>query len=279
MFIAIGLIIGLVLGLTGAGGSVFAVPLLLLSGSLALNDAIGLSLATVAATAAFGWFQSRHSQQILWTPVVFLSVTGILLAPVGQWLGQHIAEHWLMAGFALLASVIGLHMLRSALKNPADSRYVRASVLSDAEPQPGPLCRFSESGHFEMRPRCMSGLLVGGAVIGLLSGLFGVGGGFLIVPLLLKLSLINMRQAVITSLVVITLVTTTGFISYLLLTDNHLLSVRLLSMLITGGLAGMFLGRFLSQRLADARLQQCFAIALWVTAIWMLWQAVQLSMR
>lgn len=278
MFLAIGLIIGLVLGLTGAGGSVFAVPLLLLSGSLALNDAIGLSLATVAVSAAFGWLQSHHSQQILWTPVLLLSLTGILLAPVGQWLGLQIADHWLMLGFALLAAVIGLHMLRSAINHPTDSRYVRASTDGNDEPPSGPLCRFSESGRFEMRPRCMGGLLSGGAAIGLLSGLFGVGGGFLIVPLLLKLSLISMRQAVVTSLVVITLVTSSGFISYLFLRDNLALPFDLLIMLIAGGLAGMLLGRLLSQRLADARLQQCFAIALWATALWMLWQALHFAM-
>jgi uncharacterized membrane protein YfcA len=72
-----------------------------------------------------------------------------------------------------------------------------------------------QNRQFELRPRCVSGLLVGGATVGLLSGLFGVGGGFLIVPLLLALSPISMAQAVSTSLIIIAVISGSSFISHL----------------------------------------------------------------
>ncbi|WP_430009348.1 sulfite exporter TauE/SafE family protein [Methylophaga lonarensis] len=262
MFLLTGILIGLVLGLTGAGGSVFAVPLLIMLTGMSVHQAVGLSLGAVAVTAMFGCLRGKTRKTMLLVPAILLSISGMLLVPVGQWLGSQLDAMALVIGFAILAILIAIRMWRMAVRNPESSAITRASDLTIDSSQ-GLLCRLSPSGQFQMRPRCMSGLLVGGAVVGVLSGMFGVGGGFLIVPLLLYLSQVTFRQAVGTSLLVITVISGVGFISFLLMSEYaQSLPVNLMLWLMAGGVLGMIFGQLLTDKIANARLQKIFAIAL-----------------
>src|SRR5690625_2461659 len=86
--VLIGVLIGLVLGLTGAGGSVFAVPLLILLAGFSMTDAVGLSLGTVAASTIYASVRSGLQQHtILWKPGAILALVGAVSAPLGKWLG------------------------------------------------------------------------------------------------------------------------------------------------------------------------------------------------
>ncbi|HAO24060.1 MAG TPA: sulfite exporter TauE/SafE family protein, partial [Methylophaga sp.] len=213
MLLILGIVIGLLLGLTGAGGSVFAVPLLIMIGGISIHEAVTLSLAAVAAITLYGSVRNLTKQTILWLPAALLAGSGILAAPLGKVLGTMLSETILMAGFSILAILIAIRMWLTATTMPEASKVVRGSHLS-LESTNGLLCKFSPTGQFQMRPKCMSGLLLGGLMVGLLSGLFGVGGGFLIIPLLLLLSQVSMIQAVSTSLVVIALISSSGFIAH-----------------------------------------------------------------
>lgn len=267
MLLAIGILIGLVLGLTGAGGSVFAVPLLMLLGGLPMNDAIGISLGAVTASTFYGSLRNLRSNTILWVPSFILASAGALTAPIGKWLSMHMSEFWLMSGFSLLAIIIAIRMGISS-RNPTTASVVRANILPSENKQ-ALLCRLSSNGQFQLHPRCISGLVIGGLITGILSGLFGVGGGFLIVPLLLFLSQINMVQAVSSSLVIITLISGSGFISHLLFSAHTGIAIPwpILGKVAMGGLIGMLLGQYLSRYIAGSRLQQIFAFSLVVTVI------------
>ena len=171
---------------------------------------------------------------------------------------------------SMIAGAIALRMWISANKDPAAASVVRAGNFADT-PSPGLICRLSQTGQFELRPRCVSGLLMGGLVVGLLSGLFGVGGGFLIVPLLLALSAVSMSQAVSTSLMMIALISSSGFISHLLLganlepaDSNQWITLGLVA---AGGVAGMVLGQAVSHKIANALLQKIFAVSLIIVCI------------
>jgi uncharacterized protein len=274
MLLLIGMIIGLILGLTGAGGSVFAVPLLMLLAGMPMVDAVGISLGAVAASTLYGSLRNlvkKSAAPVLWRPGVILASAGAVSAPAGKWLGLQLDELWLISGFSLLAGVIALRMWLSAQKNPTAASVVRAGNFSDT-PSPDLLCRLSESGQFELRPRCVSGLLIGGLIVGLLSGLFGVGGGFLIVPLLLVLSTVSMAQAVSTSLIIIALISGSGFISHLWLGDNHGAIAGntqwiTLGLVAAGGVAGMIIGQAVSHKIANALLQKIFAVSLIIVCI------------
>lgn len=268
MLLAIGTLIGLVLGLTGAGGSVFAVPLLMLLAGLPITGAVGISLGAVAASSFYGslrtLFNKKRRATILWLPGVILATTGAVTAPLGKWLGLQLAEAWLVLGFSFLASIIAVRMWLSASRHPDAAKVVRAGNYADT-PEPELLCNLSTSGQFQLRPRCLSGLIMGGALVGLLSGLFGVGGGFLIVPLLLILSPISMAQAVSTSLAIIAIVSGSGFISHLIMSPGN--DWHLLGLVAAGGMLGMMLGQAISHKIANALLQKIFAFSLLIVSL------------
>ncbi len=264
MLLLIGPVIGLVLGLTGAGGSVFAVPLLLMTG-MTLAEATGISLGAVAATTLFASLHnSLHGKTVLWMPGMILALAGAATAPLGQWLSMQLPADIVLLGFCILAAIIALRMWLGAARDPDNANWVRASNFAQV-PAPDLVCTMSQSGQFELRPRCISGLLMGGLGVGLLSGLFGVGGGFLIVPLLLALSTIGMAQAVSTSLLIIALVSSSGFISHLVIhrPDNF----ADLLLIISGGLLGMVVGQKISRNLANALLQKSFAVSLFIVCV------------
>jgi uncharacterized membrane protein YfcA len=266
MLLFVGLLIGLILGLTGAGGSVFAVPLLLLLGDMSMADATGISLGAVAVTTIYASLRnkfSRSTPSVLWKPGLILAFSGALTAPVGKWLGMQISEPWLISNFSLLAAIIALRMWISAQKNPASALVVRAGNFADT-PSPDHLCNLNPTGQFELRPRCVSGLLIGGLIVGVLSGLFGVGGGFLIVPLLLALSAVTMAQAVSTSLLIIALISSSGFISHLLLSETQ--HWHWLILAAAGGVIGMIFGQAVSHKIANVLLQKIFAVSLLIVA-------------
>lgn len=271
MLLILGIVIGLLLGLTGAGGSVFAVPLLIIIGDISMQDAVPLSLAAVAAITLYGSLSNRNSRSLLWQPAILLAASGVITAPLGKVLGTMLSETVLISGFSLLASGIAIRMWLMATRMPEASKVVRSSHLS-TNSSPVMLCRFSPSGHFQMRPRCMGGLILGGLGVGLLSGLFGVGGGFLIIPLLLLLSQISMIQAVSTSLVVIALISSSGFIAHLLLGEITHFPFVSLAWLMTGGLFGMVAGQRISHRIANASLQKSFAGGLLLIAALLLFK-------
>lgn len=267
MFLLIGMLIGLVLGLTGAGGSVFAVPLLILLGGMSVHGAVGLSLGAVAISALYGSVRSWHSDLVLWPPTLILALSGALVAPLGKWLGNQLPDVLLLVSFNVLTLIIAVRMWRDAQRNPERAQVVRASRARHRRPEM--LCMLGPNGQFELKLRCISGLAIGGALVGLLSGVFGVGGGFLIIPLLLFLSRLSMVQAVSISLLIITLISSSGFISHWLFTEQAgtPMDWSLLGWLALGGVGGMVVGQQISHRIANARLQQIFAVGLVLLAL------------
>jgi uncharacterized membrane protein YfcA len=213
LLLVIGILIGAVLGLTGAGGSVLAVPLLLICLKLDPASATGLALGVVAASSGYGAIQRIRQREILWIPAALFGISGAIFAPPGRLLASHLPSEWLLGSFSVLSLVIAVRMFLQSIQHPELAKVVRAdSGDSTQEPL---LCRLSDTGRFDWRVRCMAGLSVGGVLTGLLSGLFGVGGGFLIVPFLNQLNGVSMRHAVATSLVIIAAIASSGFVAHI----------------------------------------------------------------
>lgn len=263
----IGGLIGLVLGLTGAGGSILAVPLLMGLLHLSLSQASGLSLGAVGLAAWLGVALRFRSGQIQWFLVMVMAAAGALLAPVGQALARTLPENLLLTSFAVLAALIAIRMWRQARQHPEDTRLLRASPELD-EGEGGPVCRLTGRPLYLQSP-CVIRLLLAGALAGLLSGLFGVGGGFVIVPMLVLLTSLPMRTSVATSLGVISVVSTVGFGSFLL---HQSLPVSLLLLLVGGAALGMAAGSRVARRVAGPRLQQGFAVMVALLSLQTLWR-------
>jgi uncharacterized membrane protein YfcA len=262
-FVLIGLIVGLVLGLTGAGGSIFAVPLLLLFTASTASDAMGMALGAVCASALFGAVIQRKF--VLWRPALILAVTGMLTAPFGKQLASSLDQQLLLLGFSVLATTIAVRMLISAHTQPKNAEFVRARIPSDSETREEALCPFSSTGKLLLKPKCLAGLSIGGIAVGFASGLFGVGGGFLIVPLLLRLNILSMQTAVASSLVAIALISGSGF-AFHLISAADTPWLPLLALIFTSVL-GMQLSAHFSKKISGKTLQQGFALLLLITAI------------
>lgn len=259
MIILLGIVIGSVLGLTGAGGSVFAVPLLILILKLPLIDAIGVAMGAVAASALYGSIRNFRGKSILWIQATLLGLSGVITAPIGRWVGTQINETLLLIGFSGLALIIAFRLFLQAKAAPEASAITRSSNLRQ-HTDSAPICRMSPTGKFQWGLRCVGGLMISGSIVGILTGLFGVGGGFLIVPLLIYLNQVSFQQAIATSLVIIAAVSSSGFASYFFGTPE--LDFQLLGTIAVGGILGMILGQMIAQRIAGPKLQQVFAICL-----------------
>ena len=262
--ILIGLLIGTVLGLTGAGGSIFAVPLLILLLNLPVSDAVGLALGAVAISALIGTLNNWQGKYILWVPALTLGLSGALFAPLGKYLGNQIPDFFLLLGFSILAFTVAIIMWRQASTSPQDAEVVRSGTGSEHD-YIEPICRFNHAETFRLTPKCFSALLSAGTTVGLLSGLFGVGGGFLIVPALLFITQVSMRQAVATSLLIITFISTIGFLSFA--ASSPAMNWSLLAKICDGGVIGMLGGHVVADKIAGPQLQKIFSVSLMITAL------------
>ena len=263
----IGFCIGAILGLTGAGGSVVALPLLVGLLALPVQTAAGMSLGAVAMAAAIGLMARLRSGEIVWLPGLYFALIAMAALPLGSYLNHRLPTTLLLGLFALLVITVAVRLWRQATDQPEATAVVRAGGGS-AELQP-PICRFT---HGKPGPRCFLQLGLAAIVAGVLSGLFGVGGGFVIVPVLIFLTGISVHQAVATSILVISLVAGSGFVLFVV--SGGTTDLNLLLPIAIGGIIGMLAGTGLARYLAGPSLQKLFAVVMVLLAIGVLIQTL-----
>lgn len=188
-------------------------------------------------------------------------------APLGAALGAKLPTTLLLSGFAVLMLLVAARLWRQAVRQPAETVVVRAGE-SAPDARAGAACRMTPAEGLLLTSRCTLVLGFSGFATGLLSGLFGVGGGFLIVPMLVLAASLPMHRAVATSLLVIAIISAAGTASHLV--AGHTLNLKVTGLFVVGGLAGMALGATLSRRLAGPLLQKLFASAMIAVALFML---------
>jgi uncharacterized membrane protein YfcA len=247
---ACGFVVGLSLGLTGGGGSIFAVPLLIYAAGVPVRTAIGLSLAVVGLTAGFGAAMRLRAGEVDFRAGLVFAASGMVFAPAGSWLGGFVAAPLLLSVFALLMAFTGWRLWNG--KDEGAGAVGPCVVRGDGKLGPG----------------CYSRLSGAGAVAGILSGLFGIGGGFIVVPALLYVTGTSIHRAVATSLMVIFLVSISGVAAKVAQGLDFPMPLSVLFPL--GGMVGMLAGGALRSRLGGPSLRRIFAGAMWVVAAWML---------
>ena len=233
------LAIGLSLGLLGSGGSILTVPVLHYLVGQPEKLAIGGSLLVVGLIAVAAAVPYAFSRQVDWRNVAWFGLPGM----AGAWLGATLAR-WVpgpvqLALFALVMLVAAWRMLRGGVMQRPDHEPRRLAVVA------------------------------GGIGVGALSGLVGVGGGFLIVPALVLLAGVPMASAVGTSLAVIALNSFTGFLKYLGVLQQQSLELdwRVLLTVAGVGVIGSFAGHRLGRRLPQATLRRLFGLFLVVMGL------------
>lgn len=261
----LGLIVGITMGLLGGGGSILTVPIFVYVLGIAPKSAIAMSLASVGATSALG--AASHWRQ----GSVDLRVAGIFggAAMVAAFAGARVARlipeaaQLTLFGMIVLASAV--LMLRNAQRQPdepprarpeAEEPLLDESPVAPMVPPPGKELRWGW-------------IVVQGLGVGLLTAIIGVGGGFIIVPALVLIGKLSMRQAVGTSLVVITMNSASGFAGYVGQVPIDWPIVALFA--ATAGV-GILVGSRFSQRVPQRVLKQAFAILLLLVGAYVLYR-------
>jgi uncharacterized membrane protein YfcA len=202
----LGSLVGIVLGLTGAGGSIFAVPLLVFGLGWSLSQATPVALLAVCTAAASGTLAGWRSGLIARRAALLAGALGSLAAPLGLALAARLPQRALAGAFALVMTIVALRMLRQASRTPDEAGVVRGDPASSAE-RGAAVCRIDEAtSRLRWTRSCAVVLGASGAATGVLSGALGVGAGFVIVPTLRAVTELSMPACVATSLMTITLV-------------------------------------------------------------------------
>lgn len=252
--VAAGGLVGLSLGLTGGGGAIFAVPLLVYWLGVDPKTAVSISLMTVAVTALVGTVERWWYGQLELPTGLLFAAAGMVAAPLGGWLGTLVPATVLLAAFAVLMLAIAARMW---LKARDDVERLSPASLDAGS---GPACRRDPEGKLRMTSRCATVLTSVGLAVGVLSGLFGVGGGFLIVPALTTFASMGVPRAVGTSLLVMTLVSTAAVASQFV--AGRAIPADVTMGFVAGSIPGLFAGSFIGRRLTGPLLSRIFAVAI-----------------
>ena len=242
--LASGMLVGFSLGLVGGGGSILAVPLMVyVVGVPEPHVAIGTSAIAVAANAAVNLSNHARGGTVLWSCALVFAAAGIVGAFAGSLLGKMIDGQKLLALFALVMLVIAALMLKTR------ARVGLADVKMNLSNLPA-----------------LAGL---GLATGTLSGFFGIGGGFLIVPALMLATGMSIMNAVSSSLVAVTAFGLTTAASY---AWSGLVSWGLAGLFIAGGVVGGLAGTRAARLLSERRgaLNVVFAAVIITVALYML---------
>jgi len=232
--------IGLSLGLTGAGGSILTLPVLVYLAKVPPAEAVGLSLFVVGFAAAVGAFLHLRNREVHLKAVLLFAMSGMLGALGGSRLTHLVSSIMLMAIFAGIMLIVAIQMLWAS--------EARERTCTDCRPI-----------------RC----LMAGTGVGMLTGFIGVGGGFLLVPALVKFGRLPQRAAVGTSLAVIAFNSASGFVAHAGIVSTRWAIAIPFAFIAS---AGVITGQAMASHLPTVRLRQGFAAMVIVIGLVVLWQ-------
>ena len=249
LIIVLGMVVGVVLGLTGAGGGILARPALTLGLGWTLAQATPVALLAVGTAAALGALDGLRKGLVRYKAAALMAIVGSMTSPIGLYLARLIPSRALVLMFSGVMMFVSLRMFLQARADAREGGNVGAIEKN---------CMLNPStGRLTWNARCSMTLVSIGATSGLLTGLLSVGGGFLIVPAFRKFSDVRIHAVVSTSLMVVALVSL-GTLGNLMSQGVSLSSEGV--MFIAATLGGMFAGRVIAPRVSAQWLQQGFAV-------------------
>jgi uncharacterized membrane protein YfcA len=255
--VVLGAVIGGVLAMTGAGGGILAIPVLVFGLGLSMTQAAPVGLLAVALASGVGAVLGLKQGVVRYKAAAFISSIGIVAAPLGLHLAQRIPNKPLALVFSLVLVYASVRMLRNA------SREIRNGVATPRR-EVLPCVLNPATGRLRWTLPCARVLALTGFTSGLLSGLLGVGGGFVIIPALTRYTNLEMKSIVATSLAVIASVSIGGVIAAAI---SGVMYWQAAVPFAAGAVLGLIAGRQLAHKLAIPRLQQAFSIVGIVAAI------------
>ena len=244
--LALGAVIGVLLGLLGGGGSILAVPALVYVLGLGVEKAIPMSLIVIGIASAVGVLPKVLARHVEWRLAGIFAAVGIPATFVGTAISRHLPQPTLLVGFALVMVVAGIRMLQD-------------------KGNTGTACTVGDDG-INWR-RCAPRSIPAGFLVGLLTGLFGVGGGFLIIPALVLMLGVEMPIAIGTSLLVIVANSAAGVVSHL---GGASIDWGITAAFVGTAIVGSLIAGHYGTKLDTARLQNWFAYLVFAVAAYVL---------
>jgi uncharacterized membrane protein YfcA len=260
IFIVCALLVGLTVGVLGSGGSLLTLPILVYLLKHEPDMAIGESMLIVGLIALVAAVPYTWARRVAWPYVLLFGIGGLLGATFGVELGNRLSGS---VKLLILAVVLLLAATLMFLKGKAPvPELQKLATLHLLEQTPGSQPLFTSSR--------IAGLFIQGFGIGVLTGLVGVGGGFLIVPALVLFGGLGIHLAVGTSIVIIFVNSAFGFTRFYSTLSAEGTDVNWKTVLLFGivGALGSLFGSEVAKRLPQSLLQRTFAVLLIVLGIW-----------
>jgi len=245
--ISLSLLIGVSLGLLGGGGSILTVPIMIYALGVGEKSAIASSLLVVGATSAVAVIAHARAGNVVWRVALIFAGAGMAGAFLGGKVAKFLPASLLLVIFAVIMFATAFFMWRGRKATPG----VPAAV---AKPLPIPT------------------ILLEGLIVGLVTGLVGAGGGFLVVPALALLGGLPMQKAVGSSLVVIALKSFAGFAGY---ASHVTIDWELTGIVTAAAIVGSFGGAALAKKVPQEQLRKGFAVFVLVMAVFLLGKQLQ----
>ncbi|HEV7817144.1 MAG TPA: sulfite exporter TauE/SafE family protein [Janthinobacterium sp.] len=258
--ILLGAGVGALLGLTGAGGGVLAVPALMLGLGMDMGHAAPVALTAVGTAAIVGSTDGLRRGLVRYKAALLMAGLGALFAPAGVWLAHRLPSVLLITLFCGVMLLIAARMLMQVWAGERGQLALECNCMLNPS-----------TGKLRWNARCALTLAGIGSMAGLLTGMLGIGGGFLIVPALRRFSNLTMQYTTATSLAVIALVSSATVAGTLAAGAHFGLAGWLF---VAASAAGMVCGRALATRLPGRWLQIGFAFSVLSVALLWLWKTL-----
>lgn len=276
MFIAIalGLFVGIVMAITGAGGAIVSLPLLVFFLHLKIIDAAPISLMAVVLSASMAALLGLRTGIVRYKAATLLAIFGVLFAPVGVYVAHQLSEKTLAILFSLVLLTVSVRSFQK-FKTPTlliGDDCDDPNGCDDEGAKEAPPCAVNPatSKLFWTAP-CTKRLILTGGFSGFISGLLGVGGGFIIVPTLHSISNLESKMIVATSLAVIALVSMASALSYV---GGGDVSWSIALPYVSATLVGMLLGRILHSKIPSHISVLIFGLLSLTIAVLMLFKSL-----
>jgi uncharacterized protein len=260
----LGALVGTLMGITGAGGGILGVPALVFGMGWTMQQAAPVALIAMAGAATVGTIEGHRQKLVRDRAAILMAIAGVATTPLGVRIAHALPQQWLLLTFATILAVVSIRLFLQTARE-ASMESEDPDVWARMNPATGRL-------HWTWGTAFVMGAI--GATTGLLTGALGVGGGFMMVPMLRRFTDIPMHGIVATSLMVIALVSTGGVCVALL--HGVTLPVQVTAMFAGSTAGGMVIGRLLGKRIAPAHIQRGFAILLLMVAAGLIWKAAEL---
>lgn len=273
--VAVGLLIGLLLGTLGGGGSILTVPALVYLLGQSAQEATATSLVIVGLTAAVAAAGHARSGNTRWRTGALLAAAGVPASVLGSALNLRVDGDVVLLAFSALMLLAAGGMLTRATPPPSAPPQDEDRGEADRRSPSGGTATATRAGSQQRtrrRQQTWLRVLLAGLLIGALTGFFGVGGGFIIVPVLVVALGFTMPHAVGTSLVVIALNSAVALAARS--TAGLDLDLQVVVAFTGAAIVASLLGKRVADRLSSAALTRAFGVLLVLVASYVAVQAV-----